>query len=216
MVSLSFPDGSVRDYEDGITGLALARSISNSLAKKAVAVVLNGDLKDLSEPIESDAEIRIVRRDDPEALELIRHDAAHVMAEAVQDLYPGTQVTIGPVIENGFYYDFDREDALHPEDDFEKPSRSADARNHRGATLPVTHRGLVARARRKRLLPPDQGRTLQGRARSRASPDDEPLRMYWHGHWQDLCRGPHLPASTGQVPSDAFKLHVGGRRLLAR
>ena len=104
-ISLKFPDGSVRDYKRGMTGAALAESISKSLAKKAVALIVDGELRDLADPIEADAEVRIITRTDPEALELIRHDCAHVLAEAVQELFPGTQVTIGPVIENGFYYD---------------------------------------------------------------------------------------------------------------
>src|SRR5436853_596800 len=116
MISLTFPDGSARHYKSGITGAELAASISKSLAKKAVAVSLNGSLADLSDPIETNAHVKILTRDDPEAVELIRHDAAHVMAEAVQELFPGTQVTIGPVIENGFYYDFYREESFTPGD----------------------------------------------------------------------------------------------------
>jgi len=108
MISLKFPDGSARDFESGVTGRDVAASIAKSLEKIAVAVEIDGKLRDLGEPIESDASIRIIKRTDPEALTLIRHDAAHVMAEAVQALYPDTQVTIGPVIENGFYYDFAR------------------------------------------------------------------------------------------------------------
>ena len=116
MISLTFPDGSAREFKPGITGAELAASISKSLAKKAVAVTLDGALADLADPIEANARVKIVTRDDPEALELIRHDAAHVMAEAVQALYPGTQVTIGPVIENGFYYDFYRDESFTPDD----------------------------------------------------------------------------------------------------
>ena len=116
MISLTFPDGSSRDFKPGITGRDVAESIAKSLAKKAVAMSVDGKVKDLAEPIKADAKIRILTRDDPEALALIRHDAAHVMAEAVQELYPGTQVTIGPVIENGFYYDFARDEPFTPED----------------------------------------------------------------------------------------------------
>ena len=116
MISLIFPDGSARDFKPGVTGRDVAESIAKSLAKKAVAVSLDGKLRDLAEPIKANASIRILTREDPEALELIRHDAAHVMAEAVQELYPGTQVTIGPVIENGFYYDFARDAPFTPED----------------------------------------------------------------------------------------------------
>src|SRR5665648_227724 len=116
MISLKFPDGSARDFKSGVTGRDVAESIAKALAKKAVAVELDGKLRDLAEPIKGDAAIRIITRDDPQALELIRHDAAHVMAEAVQELYPGTQVTIGPAIENGFYYDFARDEPFTPED----------------------------------------------------------------------------------------------------
>ena len=116
MISLQFPDGSRREFKPGVTGREVAKSIAKSLAKKAVAMSLDGKVKDLAEPIKADAKIRILTREDQEALALIRHDAAHVMAEAVQELYPGTQVTIGPVIENGFYYDFARDEPFTPED----------------------------------------------------------------------------------------------------
>ena len=109
-VSMTFPDGSKRDYDAALTGALLAEGISKSLAKKAVAYALNGEVRDLSDPLGVSGNIEIITRDDKRALELIRHDAAHVMAEAVQELFPGTQVTIGPVIENGFYYDFKRLD----------------------------------------------------------------------------------------------------------
>src|SRR6476620_7957930 len=116
MISLTFPDGSSRDFKPGVTGRDVAESISKSLGKKAVAMALDGKVKDLAEPIKADAKVRTLTRDDPEALALIRHDAAHVMAEAVQELYPGTQVTIGPVIENGFYYDFFRNEPFTTDD----------------------------------------------------------------------------------------------------
>src|SRR5690606_2287922 len=108
MPILTFPDGAARDYPDGATGLDIAKAISPSLAKRTVAMALDGKLHDLADPILADAKIEFVGRDDPRALELIRHDAAHVLAEAVQGLFPGTQVTIGPVIENGFYYEIGR------------------------------------------------------------------------------------------------------------
>src|SRR6516225_5044010 len=116
MVALTFPDGARRDYPTGTTGLAVAKAISPSLAKRTVAMALDGALADLTAPIDRDARIEFVNRDDPRSLELIRHDAAHVLAEAVQSLWPGTQVTIGPVIENGFYYDFFRNEPFTPED----------------------------------------------------------------------------------------------------
>src|SRR6202167_6430950 len=108
MVTLTFPDGARRDVPDGITGLDIAKGISPSLAKRTVAMALGGTVADLADPIERDARIEFLTREDPRSLELIRHDAAHVLAEAVQSLWPGTQVTIGPVIEHGFYYDFYR------------------------------------------------------------------------------------------------------------
>src|SRR6202045_4804163 len=116
MVALTFPDGARREFPKNITGLDIAKGISPSLAKRTVAMALDGVVTDLADPIERDARIEFVNRDDPRALELIRHDAAHVLAEAVQSLWPGTQVTIGPVIENGFYYDFFRNEPFTPED----------------------------------------------------------------------------------------------------
>src|ERR1700726_2739989 len=116
MVALTFPDGARRDYPQNTTGLDIAKSISPSLARRTVAMALDGRLADLADPIERDAKIEFLTRDDPRALELIRHDAAHVLAEAVQTLWPGTQVTIGPVIENGFYYDFFRNQPFTPDD----------------------------------------------------------------------------------------------------
>ena len=130
-VSLTFPDGSVRDYDAAMTGAELAESISKSLAKKAVALAIDGELRDLSDPLKKSGKVEIVTREDPRALDLIRHDAAHVLAEAVQELWPGTQVTIGPVIENGFYYDFARNEPFTP-DDFpaiEKKMREIIGRN---------------------------------------------------------------------------------------
>ena len=113
MVQVTFPDGASRAFEPGLSGLDIAKSISPSLAKRSVAMARDGVLTDLADTIDADAKIEFIGRDDPRALELIRHDAAHVLAEAVQSLLPDTQVTIGPVIENGFYYDFFRADAVH-------------------------------------------------------------------------------------------------------
>ena len=115
-ITLTFPDGARREFPKDITGLEIAKGISPSLAKRTVAMALDGELADLNDPIENDAKIEFVNRDEPRALELIRHDAAHVLAEAVQSLWPGTQVTIGPVIENGFYYDFFRNEPFTPKD----------------------------------------------------------------------------------------------------
>src|SRR5690349_10387813 len=116
MVTLTFPDGAHREYPANTTGFDVAKGISPSLAKRTVAMALDGTVHDLADPIERDARIEFLSREDPRALELIRHDAAHVLAEAVQTLWPGTQVTIGPVIENGFYYDFFRNEPFSTED----------------------------------------------------------------------------------------------------
>src|SRR5271155_3636915 len=116
MIHVTFPDGARRAFEPGVSGLDVARSISPSLAKRTVAAVRDGKLVDLADPIDQDSALEFIARDDPRALELVRHDAAHVLAEAVQSLWPGTQVTIGPVIENGFYYDFYRSEPFTPED----------------------------------------------------------------------------------------------------
>src|SRR5437763_8075451 len=116
MAILTFPDGARREFPDSITGLDVAKGISPSLAKRTVAMVLDGESVDLSDAIDKDARIEFLAREDQRALELIRHDAAHVLAEAVQSQFPGTQVTIGPVVENGFYYDFFRNEPFTPED----------------------------------------------------------------------------------------------------
>src|ERR1700742_533387 len=116
MISVTFPDGAARQFPAGIRGSEIAKGISPSLAKRTVAMALDGTVADLADPIDHDAKIEFINREDPRALELIRHDAAHVLAEAVQALWPGTQVTIGPVIDNGFYYDFFRNEPFTPED----------------------------------------------------------------------------------------------------
>src|SRR5688572_21053134 len=197
-VSLKFPDGSVSDYDAATTGAALAESISKSLAKKAVAYVLDGTLRDLSDPIGRSGSVEIVTRDDPRALELIRHDTAHVLAEAVQELWPGTQVTIGPVIDNGFYYDFARNEPFTPEDFpvIEKKMREIIGRNK-----PFT-KEVWDRDRAKKVFR-DKGESYKVELVD-AIPEDQDLKIYFQGDWFDLCRGPHM-ASTGQVGS-AFKL----------
>jgi len=198
MITVSFPDGASRQYEAGISGADIAADISKSLSKKAVAVKLDGALEDLAQPIERDARIEIVTRDDDAALELIRHDAAHVMAEAVQELFPGTQVTIGPVIENGFYYDFDREEAFTPEDlpEIEAKMREIIQRNAAFTKEVWTRDEAKAYFR-------DKGEDYKVELID-AIPEGDDLRIYKQGDWLDLCRGPHMP-STGKVGS-AFKL----------
>ncbi len=196
-VSLSFPDGSKRDYAAGTTGRDVADAISKSLAKKAVAIAINGELRDLSDPI-TDGAIEIITREDPRALELIRHDAAHVMAEAVQELWPGTQVTIGPVIENGFYYDFMRSEPFTPEDlpKIEKKMKEIIARNQ-----PFTKQ-VWSRDKARQVFA-DKGEAFKVELVD-AIPADQDLKIYYQGDWFDLCRGPHM-ASTGQIGT-AFKL----------
>ena len=198
MIELTFPDGSVRQMDSGSTGRDIASGISKSLAKKATAIVVAGEIQDLTDPITENAAIEIITRDDPRSLELIRHDAAHVMAEAVQELWPGTQVTIGPVIENGFYYDFKREESFTPEDlpVIEKKMREIIQRNE---------------AFTKEVWSPKEAKEYFSEKGEMykvelvdAIPDNEEVKIYKQGKWLDLCRGPHM-ASTGQVGS-AFKL----------
>jgi threonyl-tRNA synthetase len=199
-ISLTFPDGNSRSYDAGVTAADVASDISTSLRKKAISASVNGAHWDLQWPIEADAQIAInTMKDEAPALELVRHDLAHIMARAVQEIWPDTQVTIGPVIKDGWYYDFDRKDPFTPED-----------------------LGLIEKKMKEIINKRDDVRTeIWDRARAvqyyqdrgepykveliEAIPGDEPLRMYWHGDWQDLCRGPHLQ-NTGQVPADAFKL----------
>jgi len=198
MITLTFPDDSKREFEAGITGAEVAAGISKSLAKKAMVVRLDGELADLSEPITGDARIEIVTRDQPEALEIIRHDCAHVLAEAVQELFPGTQVTIGPVIDNGFYYDFAREEPFTP-DDF--PKIEAKMREIVGRDAPFT-KTVWDREDARRYFG-EKGEAYKVELID-AIPEDQEIRFYSQGDWTDLCRGPHGP-STGKVGS-AFKL----------
>ena len=198
MVALTFPDGARREFPQGTTGLDIAKGISPSLAKRTVAMALDGVLADLADPIEKDARIEFVSRDDPRALELIRHDAAHVMAEAVQSLWPGTQVTIGPVIENGFFYDFYRNAPFTPEDlpVIEKKMREIIARD-----APFT-KEVWPRDEAKRVFK-EKGEAFKVELVD-AIPPGQDLKIYRQGDWFDLCRGPHM-TSTGKI-GNAFKL----------
>ncbi len=197
-ISIIFPDGNARPYPAGVSGREIVAGISKSLAKKTVAMVLDGQLRDLADPLEADASVAFIDREDPRALELIRHDCAHVLAEAVQELWPGTQVTIGPVIENGFYYDFDRDTPFTPED------------------LVVIEKKMAEIIRRNQPF----SKEIWGRDEAKkffagkgehykvelvdTIPVDQELRIYRQGEWTDLCRGPHM-TSTGKI-GDAFKL----------
>ncbi|HEX2364145.1 MAG TPA: threonine--tRNA ligase, partial [Bradyrhizobium sp.] len=197
-ITLTFPDGARREFPKDTTGLEIARSISPSLAKRTVAMALDGELADLNDPIENDAKIELVNREDARALELIRHDCAHVLAEAVQSLWPGTQVTIGPVIENGFYYDFFRNEPFTPEDfaAIEKKMREIIARDK-----PFT-KEVWDREKTKQVFR-DKGEAFKVELVD-AIPGNEPIKIYFQGDWFDLCRGPHM-TSTGKI-GNAFKL----------
>jgi len=195
---MQFPDGSVREYDAATTGAELAESISKSLAKKAVAYAVDGTVRDLSDPLGASGAIEILTREDPRALELIRHDTAHVLAEAVQELFPGTQVTIGPVIENGFYYDFARNEPFTPDDlpVIEKKMREIIQRNK-----PFTKQ-VWSREKAKQVFA-DKGESYKVELVD-AIPEGQDLKIYNQGEWFDLCRGPHM-ASTGQI-GNSFKL----------
>ncbi|MGX5706864.1 threonine--tRNA ligase [Brucella lupini] len=197
-VSMQFPDGSVREYDASMTGAGLSESISKSLAKKAVAYAVDGTVRDLSDPLGASGKIEILTREDPRALELIRHDTAHVLAEAVQELFPGTQVTIGPVIENGFYYDFARNEPFTPDDlpVIEKKMREIIQRNK-----PFT-KEVWSREKAKQVFA-DKGENYKVEL-VEAIPAGQDLKIYYQGDWFDLCRGPHM-ASTGQI-GNSFKL----------
>ncbi len=198
MVALTFPDGARREYPSGTTGLDIAKGISPSLAKRTVAMALDGTITDLADPIERDVKIEFLNREDPRALELIRHDAAHIMAEAVQTLWPGTQVTIGPVIENGFYYDFFRNQPFTLEDlpIIEKKMKEIIARDKPFA------KEVWSREQAKKTFH-DMSENFMVELVD-AIPQDQQIKIYKQGDWFDLCRGPHM-TSTGKVGT-AFKL----------
>ncbi|MGD9918572.1 MAG: threonine--tRNA ligase [Paenirhodobacter sp.] len=204
-ITLSFPDGNKREFPKGVTPAEIAAAISNSLAKAAISAQVNGHHWDLQWPIEEDAKISInTMKDQVPALELIRHDLAHIMARAVQEIWPDVKVTIGPVRDYGWFYDFDRAEAFTPEDLGQIEARMKQIIN---AREPVKTE-LWDRARAIQHYV-ESGEPYKVELVNRI-PEGENIRMYWHGNWQDLCRGPHLQ-HTGQVPADAFKLtHVAG------
>ncbi|WP_179379548.1 threonine--tRNA ligase [Jannaschia marina] len=199
-ITLTFPDGRAADYPVGVTPAEIAEGISKSLSKKAISATVNDAHWDLAWPIEQDASIAInTMQDEEPALELIRHDLAHVMARAVQTIWPDVKVTIGPVRDFGWFYDFDREEPFTPED---LGTIEAEMKRIIAARDPV----------RTEVWPRDRARAHYEATEEPYKvelldriPGDEPIRMYWHGDWQDLCRGPHLQ-HTGQIPADAFKL----------
>ncbi len=199
-VTLTFPDGNSKSFDAGVTPAEVASGISTSLAKKAISATVNGAHWDLQWPIDADASIAIhTMKDEVQANELVRHDMAHVMARAVQEIWPATKVTIGPVIDNGWYYDFDRAEPFTPEDLSLIEKKMKEIINKRDpVTTEVWERDRAIEFY-KANNEPYKVELIE------SIPGSEPIRMYWHGHWQDLCRGPHLQ-HTGQLPGDAFKL----------
>jgi threonyl-tRNA synthetase len=199
-IALKFPDGAERSYDEGVTPLAVAEGISKSLAKRAVAAKIDGAWWDLARPLERGGKFELVTRDSADGLEVLRHDAAHVLAQAVQELFPGTQVTIGPTVEDGFYYDFYREEPFST-DDFEKIEKrmqqivDADLLIQRevwNREDAIQHFNSI-------------GETFKAQIIDDIIPPGEPITVYRQGNdWKDLCRGPHLP-STGRL-GKAFKL----------
>jgi len=199
-ISLTLPDGNSRSYDAGVTPADVAADISNSLRKKAISATVNGQHWDLQWPIHEDSSIALhTMKDEEQALELVRHDLAHIMARAVQEIWPDVQVTIGPVIKDGWYYDFDCKDPFVLEDLALIEKKMKEIINKRDeVTTEIWERDKAIQYYK------DRGEPYKVEL-IESIPGDEPLRMYWHGDWQDLCRGPHLQ-NTGQVPADGFRL----------
>jgi threonyl-tRNA synthetase len=199
MVAITLPDGSVRRFDGAVTGTAVAESISKSLAKKAIACRVDGVVKDLFAPIEADARLEILTREDgADALDIIRHDTAHLLAQAVQELFPGTQVTIGPNVEDGFFYDFARDEPFSTDDLARIEKRMAEIVDEDRPTRMEVWPRDKAVAHFRAIGERYKAEIIEG------LPEGEPIRLYWHGDWHDLCRGPHLP-STKHI-GKAFKL----------
>ncbi|MBV17591.1 MAG: threonine--tRNA ligase [Thalassospira sp.] len=198
MIALTLPDGAVREFDGPVSGFDVAKSISSSLAKKSFAIIVNGEVRDLAREIDTNATIEIVTKGHKEVLPLIRHDCAHVMAEAVQELYPDTQVTIGPSIENGFYYDFARETPFTPDDlvKIEKQMHKIVERNE-----PIVREVWDRNEAIKFFL--EKGEDYKAEI-IRDLPETETITCYRQGDFIDLCRGPHAP-STGKI-GKSFKL----------
>ena len=204
-ISLTFPDGNTRVFDAGVTAAQVAASIAPSLAKAAISAQLDGVHWDLQWPIHADARLSInTMKDDGPALELIRHDLAHIMARAVQEIWPDVKVTIGPVRDYGWFYDFDRAEPFTPEDLGQIEAKMKQIINARDPVRTEIWSRADALAYYEQRGEPYKVELVN------KIPADQDLRMYWHGNWQDLCRGPHFQ-HTGQVPADGFKLtHVAG------
>ena len=197
-INITFPDGALKQLESPVTGTEIADGISSGLRRNAVAIKVNGELWDLSREITEDATVDIITRDTEEGLEILRHDAAHVMAEAVKELYPETQVTIGPSIENGFYYDFARDEAFTPDDLNKIEARMKEIVKRNETIEREVWERDDAVTFFKGLGEEYKAEIIQD------LPADETLTVYRQGDFIDLCRGPHLP-STGLL-RDGFKL----------
>lgn len=199
-ISLTFPDGNIRQFDAGVTPAQVAQAIAPSLAKAAISAHVDGQHWDLQWPLHADARISInTMKDDVPALELIRHDLAHIMARAVQEIWPDVKVTIGPVRDNGWFYDFDRAEPFTPEDLGQIEAKMKQIINARDPIRTEVWSRADAIAHYEKAGEPYKVELVH------KIPADQDIRMYWHGNWQDLCRGPHLQ-HTGQVPADAFKL----------
>lgn len=203
MLTIKLPDGSKREYKSPVTGEFIANEISKSLAKEAVAVSVDGEFWDLSRDITTDASVEVIKRDSPEGLEILRHDAAHILAEAVKELWPETQVTIGPAIDNGFYYDFARDDPFTPEDLETIAERMLEI---------VKRDEPITREVWKRKTAIDFFRKTGEEYKAQIIediPKEETLTLYRQGDFIDLCRGPHLP-STGKLGKAFHLTRVSG------
>ena len=197
-INIKFPDGNIKKFENGVSGYEIAVNISKSLAKESVAIELDGILSDLCIPITEDSTIKIIKRNHDEALDLIRHDCAHVMAEAVQDLFPGTQVTIGPAIKNGFYYDFSRKESFTLDDLVVIEKKMHEIINLDKKFIREVwdrHSAIDFFKKKGEIYKSDIIKDLSV---------EEEITIYKQGKWLDLCKGPHLP-STGFV-GKSFKL----------
>ena len=198
MVAIKLPDGSVLEMESGVNGFDIANKISAGLAKAALAITVNGKTQDLSTPITTDATVTIITGKDKEGLHILRHSCSHVMAQAVKELWPDVQVTIGPAIENGFYYDFARKEPFTPED-FEK----IEAKMHEIVKRDEKLERVVMPREDAIKFFNDKGEHYIAEIISDL-PEGEIISLYRQGDFTDLCRGPHVP-STGKI-GDAFKL----------
>jgi len=198
MPIIKLPDGNNLNFPNNVTGLDVAEKISKSLAKQAVVISVNGELKDLDYLIENDCSVKIYTSKNPEGLETIRHDTAHILAMAVQELFPNTQVTIGPVIENGFYYDFARKEPFTEEDLVKIENKMKEIVDRDEITKREVWNRDKAIAHFKKKGEVYKAMLIE------AIPENEEVSIYFHGDWHDLCRGPHL-LSTGKI-GKYFKL----------